>query len=263
MQQLTKAQEEYFKHSVARDMQGNLLTVYHGSKIKGFDTFEYSPDRQTGTDYGEAYYFTTDKEKAKAYSYDSAKDPRIIEWQTKKKELIDKYLETNDPKYTKAMYELKVDGKNLEEILAAGDYDTGGSVVEVYLNLTNPLIVDAQGKDYYRVYPEYFKIARENGYDGIIVQNVNDNPRGTPKLIDVYIAFKPEQIKSVDNLYPTHSNNFKDNTKEYIDQNLYTMSIPERVEVLRHAERNDVPQTPVLDIDLEIAKIDREGDREI
>ena len=224
MNELTKAQEIYFRESKARDEHGQLVTVFHGSKTKGFDIFEYSPDRQTGTDYGEAYYFTSDYDKAKAYAYDSEKDPRIVEWKEKKQELINKYLETNDPKYTKEMYELKVDGKNLEQILAAGDYDTGGSVIAVYLDLKNPLVVDAHQRDYYRVYPEYFKQARENGHDGIIVKNVNDNPRGEPRPIDVYIAFKPEQIKSVDNLYPTKSANFKDNSQEYMKENFRKMS---------------------------------------
>lgn len=264
MKELTNAQKEYFQNSVVRDRQGDLLTVFHGSKTKGFDTFEYSPDRQTGTDYGEAYYFTSDKEKAKAYSYDSSKDPRIVEWQKKKKELIDKYLETNDPKYTKAMYELKVDGKNLDEILAAGDYDTGGSVVAVYLDLRNPLIVDAQGKDYYRVYPEYFKEARECGYDGIIIHNVNDNPRGTPKPIDVYVAFYPEQIKSVDNLFPTASKNFLDNTREYIEEHAYDMPLEDRFKaasIIRENERAEL-KTPKLLIDQELEQMEK-GDVEI
>ena len=233
MNELTRAQAEFFQDSQARGINGELLTVYHGSKTKDFDTFEYSPDRQTGTNYGEAYYFTTDYEKAKAYSYDSGKDPRIIEWQVKKKELIDKYLETNDPKYTKAMYELKVDGKDLSEILAAGDYDTGGSVIPVYLNLKNPLVVDAGGRDYYNAYPEYFKNARENGNDGIVVKNVNDNPRGEPKLIDVYIAFQAEQIKSIDNLYPTNSKVFTDNAKDYLREQK-DLSFEERVEIAKH-----------------------------
>lgn len=251
---LTRAQNEYFANSQARDNAGNLLTVYHGSKSKGFDTFEYSPDRQTGTDFGEAYYFTTDYEKAKAYTYDSGKDPRIVEWQSKKKELIDKYLETMDPKYTKAMYELKVDGKNLEEILAAGDYDTGGEVIAAYLDLRNPLIVDAGQRDYYKVYPDYFKEARERGCDGIIVRNVNDNPRGVPKPIDVYVAFYPDQIKSVDNLYPTQSKEFRDNSREYAEQHSMDLGLQERFELARHIKERQlerIKQLPELDIGIE------------
>ena len=35
------------------------------------------------------------------------------------------------------------------------------------------------------------------------MKNVIDNPRGEARPIDTYIAFRPEQIKKVDNLNPT------------------------------------------------------------
>lgn len=212
---MTEAQKEFFKDSKVRDNHNNLICVYHGSKTKGFDEFRYDPNKQTGTDYGEAYYFTSDYEKAKGYSYDSTKDPRIEEWQTKKKALINKFLETQDPADKQAISALRVDGKTLTEILAAGDYDTGGEVLECYLNLQNPLIVDGHGENYNHIYDNAFKEARNNNHDGIIIRNVQDNPRGEFRNMDVYVAFKPEQIKSVDNLYPTHSKNFRDNSKEY------------------------------------------------
>ena len=74
---LSDGQKEYFKDSVVRDESGNLLEVYHGSKANGFNIFEYSPNKQTGTDFGEAYYFTSDYEKASGYSYDVTKDTRV------------------------------------------------------------------------------------------------------------------------------------------------------------------------------------------
>ena len=64
-------------------------------------------------------------------------------------------------------------------------------------------IVNAKGQYYYKVYDNYFKQARENGNDGIIVKNVIDNPLGEPRPIDVYIAFNANQIKNVDNTNPT------------------------------------------------------------
>ena len=44
--QLTKAQEEFFKDSKMRDANGNLKTMYHGTENAGFHTFmnEFSDD---------------------------------------------------------------------------------------------------------------------------------------------------------------------------------------------------------------------------
>ena len=62
---LTEAQERFFRDSQVRDDKGNLLEVYHGTKDGQFSVFEYSPNRQTGDDFGEAYYFTTNLQNAK------------------------------------------------------------------------------------------------------------------------------------------------------------------------------------------------------
>ena len=221
---ITKAQQEYFKESKIRDRQGDLLVVYHGSKSKGFDAFEYSPARQTGTDFGEAYYFTTDYEKAKAYAYDQLKDPRLIAMRNKRFEYLDKYDQTGDIRYSNAAMNLKYKGRTEEQIAAAADWDTGGEVHAVYLDIKKPLVVDAQNQPYYKVYPAYFKEAKERGCDGIIVRNVSDTAVGHPKPMDVYIAFKPEQIKSIDNMFPTRSNKFKDNSYEYMKENFSKMS---------------------------------------
>lgn len=202
--QLSAEQREYFKDSKVVDESGNLLTVYHGSKTGGFHTFRYREDVQTGTDYGEAFYFTSDRQKASGYSYDVTKDERVARYHKDRDALMKRFLETRSNADKNAFLNYKLDGKDLHELMNDEAYLTdGGEVKEVYLNLTNPLIADAGGEYYYKVYPEYFNQARENGNDGIIVKNVIDNPRGEARPIDVYIAFSPEQIKNVDNVNPT------------------------------------------------------------
>lgn len=202
--QLTKEQQEYFKDSKVRDENGNLLKVYHGSKNSGFNVFKYDPNVQTGTDYGEAYYFTSDRQKASGYSYDVTKDERVSQYKKEKDALRAKFLQTSSEEDKNAFLNYKLDGQSLFDLMGDESYLTeGGEVKEVYLNITNPLIADAGGKYYYEVYPEYFEQARANGNDGIIVKNVIDNPRGEARPIDTYIAFSQEQIKNTDNLNPT------------------------------------------------------------
>lgn len=204
--QLTAEQQEYFKDSKVRDENGNLLTVYHGSKTGGFNTFRYSKDVQTGDDYGEAFYFTSDRQKASGYSYDVTKDERVAQYHKDRDALMKRFLETRSEADKNAFLNYKLDDKDIYELMDDEDYLTeGGEVKEVYLNLKNPLIADAGGKYHYEVYPEYFEQARKNGNDGIIVKNVIDNPRGEARPIDTYIAFSPEQIKNIDNTKPTDS----------------------------------------------------------
>ena len=201
--ELTKEQQEFFKDSKVRDDNGNLLEVYHGTKTKGINVFEYSPDRQTGDDFGEAYYFTSDYTKANGYSYDVDKDPRVKQYTEERERLKKEFLRTRSNDVKEAYKNVKVDGKDLYELMNDEAYNTGGEVKKVYLNLKNPLIVDAEGEHYSKVYEGYFKEAKDGGYDGIIVKNVIDNPRGEDRPIDVYIAFKNNQIKNVDNTTPT------------------------------------------------------------
>ena len=200
---LTKEQQEFFKDSKVRDENGNLLEVYHGTKTEGINIFEYSPDRQTGDDFGEAYYFTSDYTKANGYSYDVDKDTRVKQYTEERERLKKEFLRTRSNDVKEAYKNVKVDGKDLYELMNDEAYNTGGEVKKVYLNLKNPLIVDAEGEHYSNVYEGYFKEAKDGGYDGIIVKNVIDNPRGEDRPIDVYIAFKNNQIKNVDNTTPT------------------------------------------------------------
>lgn len=81
---LTKEQAEFFKDSKAMDEDGNLLVVYHGAKVAGFNTFQYDKARQTGDNYGEAYYFTTNLKNAKGYAKDNRKDARLTQYEAAK-----------------------------------------------------------------------------------------------------------------------------------------------------------------------------------
>ena len=204
---LSKKQAEFFRNSKVVDENGNLLVVYHGTPNGNFFTFEYNKSRQTGTDYGKAFYFTTNLKNAKGYAKDNHKDPRIKEYELKRESLKKQILAETDTtkrqELEKQFRNVKVDGKSILEILYDVDYDTGGEVRQVYLNLVNPLIADAQKKYHYEVYPELFKQAIKNGNDGIIVRNVNDSSKYGVGLSDVYIAFSPEQIKLTTNETPT------------------------------------------------------------
>ena len=68
--QLTSEQMEYFKDSKARDAEGNLQVVYHGTRYGGFNKFSYGAIG-SATDYGylgRGFYFTKRESVAKYYA---------------------------------------------------------------------------------------------------------------------------------------------------------------------------------------------------
>ena len=88
-------------------------------------------------------------------------------------------------------------------------FSTGGekTVMEVYLNLKNPLVIedDGWGSAISQAdirHGDLKRWAQEGGHDGIIVKSTDEvDDDGTPDA--VYIAFSPEQIKNVTNQKPT------------------------------------------------------------
>ena len=237
---LTKEQEEYFKSSKVRDAEGNLKVMYHGSKDGGFHVFDrrYSDDHTS-------FFFVDSNDVASSYSGTSetyeAKTIRTAED-------MNNFLAEIGYDHYKAV---EKDGKF--ELLEDGDHvatrDTAQGIYEefcwyegvgdgdvnykVYLNLENPLEVDANGREWNEIkIPEehrekfnkiifrinhprsrvdtattrnFAEYANAQGYDGVIFKNILDvggyGGRYDPHT--VAIAFNSNQIKSTANTQPT------------------------------------------------------------
>ena len=107
----------------------------------------------------------------------------------------------------------------------AESYSPEHEVYEVYLNLENPLVIDAEGgfwsdlpePEGYEWQVEFTtwmasEWAKEKGYDGAIIRNVRDS--GTYSRIEntvatTYIAFESSQIKLTSNENPTDSKDIR------------------------------------------------------
>jgi len=91
----------------------------------------------------------------------------------------------------------------------ADGYAGDGTVYEVYLNIKRPLIVDGKDKKWDDIDTEYGTSTQEvvsnvdrSKYDGIIFINIKDAWFDDADYQDsdtVYVTFKPNQIKSVEN----------------------------------------------------------------
>ena len=91
----------------------------------------------------------------------------------------------------------------------ATGYTGDGRIVEVYLNLKNPLIVEDDGwgsavSQADNRHNDLMRWAKDGNHDGIIVKST-DEIMEDDEADAVYIAFYPEQIKNVANQMPTNS----------------------------------------------------------
>lgn len=103
---------------------------------------------------------------------------------------------------TKAYY-FAADPVTASEYTGGGE---GGNVMPVHLSIRNPLEVDAKGAAFASIMVDgertneraLVRKAQGAGHDGLILRNVLDGagPRGETVPTDVFVAFRPEQIKS-------------------------------------------------------------------
>ncbi len=160
----SEAFRRWFGDSKVRDASGKPLVVFHGTTQDVQGAFDL---KKTGTRTGNKYgngsvFFKSNPVAASAYAAEPGRDIHPID----------------QP-----------------------------NVIPAYLSLQDPLVIDAQAglgpKDGYRSwthFKERIVAAQQQGFDGVIVRGVLDHASAVTAVevgaIDVYVAFRPEQIKS-------------------------------------------------------------------
>jgi hypothetical protein len=176
--------KNWFSNSKVVDYKNKPLIVYHGSPdlrgIKSEYIFKTSWEKfDENESKNAAYYFTDNYNMAKSYA---------------------------DPKRA-------FDYQGAEE-----------GVMELYLSLQNPLIVDGKNQIWRKFETTFnseqligtkdvISYAKKNNFDGVIVKNVRDyyNDNVNKKSGgNVYVAFKPNQIKLADGTNTTLDTNNPD-----------------------------------------------------
>jgi len=172
---LSTEQEKYFKDSKARDENGNLLVLYHGTASAGFTVFDSDYTVANGI------FFTDSLEVAKNYS-----NSDIILNKENINDVEDKGLEySNYQVYANIVNPLIVDAK--------GNYWD-----EINVDFLDDTTTANELSEY----------ARKNGYDGVIIKNVSDGEKTTRTATDV-IVFDSNQVKLIDNLNPTDNEDIR------------------------------------------------------
>lgn len=193
MQELTRAQQEYFKDSKMRNANGDLQVFYHGT-IHDFDSFTRNRRDGNMVELEAGFFFTQYKREADSYGVNK-----------------------------------------------------GGQTLEVYLDIKNPLTLET--KDDYALMNKYMAECfpgvnwqqehicttkfqnhlQKQGYDGLVTEGM-------------IIVFQPNQIKSINNLYPTRDENFRDNSREYLSEHLKDMSMDECMKLTKHIKEQEKNQ---------------------
>lgn len=174
---LSPEQQEFFAGTRAVDSKGRLLKVYHGTPNGNFTVFR--------TDYGGAY-FTTSETYAKRYARaHTSPDARILEC----------YLNIKKPFDTRQAAERKI----FEEEFY-GQWGNGAPLGESGL----PDWTDGD---------DLIEFIADKGYDydGLILDEGGDGGYGEAVSLrgESYVIFKPEQAKLTTNTKPTNDSDFR------------------------------------------------------
>lgn len=188
---LTAKQNDYFKDSKVRDENGNLLVVYHGTKNGGFTEFSKEKIRSGVTLYsnnGDGFYFTENKAAADKYG--------------KNNSLYSVYLNLENPF-------IFTDAKNQESLKILNDFAKKIGIEEKY-NWEGYVSADERTGSIMGYYIDsgkgFSEYLQSLGYDGIIYNAYNYD---TNKADKNFVAFESNQIKNIDNINPTISDDIR------------------------------------------------------
>lgn len=184
----------WFGDSKVVDEQGRPLVVYHGTN-REFDTFDikkagFTTEAESSL-YG--FYFTSRKGIAEAYA--NIARPEEIKKLEKEYQRLEKIAQRTGKSSDWDAYQKVYAEYESAEL----NYEPTEKIYNVYLKIENPLEYDFDGKPWEEgKYIEILLKATNNNNDGVVFRNSIDDPVGE-RISDIYVAFEPTQIKSVDN----------------------------------------------------------------
>ena len=231
---LTPEQEAYFKDSVIRDENGNLMPLYHGSNSK-FTVFDSSKSGQSNKTAKVGHWFTPSEEGARNFAnsvwYGDESEPTVYST----------YLNVKNPKIYEAVdnsAQIKALNDEMDNLTRQLDGMRRGSddfnaTYKTYNDLAKQIdnlsygdpyeqfrsdIYAMEGKTPYQANvgglgmmmddenaatQKYVQSLRDQGYDGIIIRGTDYDNGTLGGTNDQYVVFDSNQIKDINNLKPT------------------------------------------------------------
>lgn len=196
----------WFGDSRAVTEEGRPQVLYHGT-ADSFDSFSMSRAGENGQNFGRMIFLTSDAKVASGYSVDLRKSPDHLAAVQREDELSRAYAQSflaegkaseNTQRLKREYDQAVADRRALDSRINTFQEPTeGANVVPVYASLRNPLEVDAGGRFFFDVHEDAINRAQSGGHDGVIIRNVIDSATTETRAVaDVFVAFRPEQVKS-------------------------------------------------------------------
>lgn len=238
---LTAEQVEFFKDSKAVGKDGRLAVLYHGTEGEFYTFDKLYRGNTTGTkDAKLGFFFTDNKDIAHEYAV-TAYDNKIYNLRYQ--------VANGDPDIISRLGDIDgyKDFPHLEGIEEYGELFEKGErfdhdIMEVYLNIKNPLEQDWEGKPYKKgAMLKVVMRALTERRDGVIIRNIDDSLDFDGTISDVFVVFEPNQIKSVTNKKPTLNDDIR-----YSRRITAAMTEQERYDALKDRILEDIPETKEL-----------------
>lgn len=204
----SEAFRNWFGDSKVVGPDGEPLVVYHGTnqQIEEFDLTRGGASTGTNAGATKAFFFTDNLDVAGQYAEQAGK--RVVanvaayerESQRLQKE-VERLERTANRTGDWNAYERAMEAWEAHETDALyADDAEGQNVVEVYLSIQNPMVVDFEGGRLSadRDLENLIEQAKADGHDGLILRSLEDSPQ-MGVVSDQFVAFTPTQIKSVNN----------------------------------------------------------------
>jgi hypothetical protein len=198
--------QAWFNGSKVVDDHGRPLRVYHGTN-QSFDTF--NTERGGGSTQNNAarmgFWFAAHPTVASEYADLASKQVvHNVEEHEKKYNQLSKEIEKAERRRDwETLERLTLELEN-HEFSALREEPKGMNVMPVFLRITNPKVIEANGsflniKDAegnWIPVGDLIKSARDKGHDGVVFKDVEDTPGDSHTICDHFVVFSPSQIKS-------------------------------------------------------------------
>ena len=234
-EELSSGQQEYFKDSKIRDDSGRLLVMYHGTE-NDFTVFD--PRKlggKNGTAEGFGIYLADRKDVSAHYggrvieAYANVTKPATsYEKKLKKSELVklikatceaeaNRMVDSGD--YSNVRDALKDTWVSnytytYEKPMAANYDDVASQILRMNdndMDIVQEVMAGMAIRNYESAYVFYEILKETTGIDGFVTNWTNSENKGDPAKI--VVAFDSNQIKNVDNLNPTESDDINYSTR--------------------------------------------------
>ena len=237
--ELTDAQQGFFKDSIVRDADGNLLVMYHGTPTGGFTTFEiphYLSSLMSAQ--GAGFYFT---DKKNAEQYMKPRNGKV----GKNRQLYEVYLNITNPMEIDPYSTGHITDQQMRDIFARGNYEWGMNHTDVEKEIRINKLDSDRLASLVKVFNggEILEVMKDVlGYDGV---------RFTDQYGDIWVAWDQSQIKNVDNLNPTEDPDIRYSRRGVSNRSLLATA-------LDSATKNDIEKKRLNEYKGKIALIESE-----